>query len=53
MFDLLLQLDGPRFAGSSKVYQTIRRDGLFAWAENKWLKVLLADLCERKTLLAG
>jgi hypothetical protein len=26
--------------------------GLFAWAENKRLKVLLADLCERKTLLA-
>jgi hypothetical protein len=25
---------------------------LFAWAENKRLKVLLADLCE-KTLLAG
>jgi hypothetical protein len=27
--------------------------GLFAWAENKQLKVLLADLCEKKTLLAG
>jgi hypothetical protein len=27
--------------------------GLFAWTENKRLKVLLADLCWRKTLLAG
>jgi hypothetical protein len=26
---------------------------LFAWAENKRLKVLLADLCKKKTLLAG
>jgi hypothetical protein len=26
---------------------------LFVWAENKRLKVLLADLCERKILLAG
>jgi hypothetical protein len=26
---------------------------LFAWAKNKRLKVLLADLCERKILLAG
>jgi hypothetical protein len=26
---------------------------LFAWTENKPLKVLLADLCERKALLAG
>jgi nicotinamide riboside transporter PnuC len=26
---------------------------LFAWAENKRLKVLLTDLCERKILLAG
>ena len=25
-FDLLLQLDGPRFAGLSEVYQTIRRE---------------------------
>jgi hypothetical protein len=24
---------------------------LFAWTENKRLKVLLADLCERKILL--
>jgi hypothetical protein len=28
-------------------------NGLFGWTENKRLKVLLADLCERKTLLAG
>jgi len=26
---------------------------VFAWAENKRLKVLLADLCQRKTLLAS
>jgi hypothetical protein len=30
-----------------------RIEGLFAWAENKRLKVMLVDLCERKTLLAG
>jgi hypothetical protein len=31
----------------------LEKHSLFAWAENKRLKVLLVDLCERKILLAG
>jgi S-adenosylmethionine synthetase len=40
---------------STRDYQktVISIDGLFVWAENKWLKVLLTYLCERKILLAG
>jgi hypothetical protein len=38
---------------SPKPFKYLNPKSLFVVAENKRLKVLLADLCERKALLAG
>jgi hypothetical protein len=41
------------FLLTTNIINSLQACSLFAWAENKRLKVLLADLCERKTLLVG
>jgi hypothetical protein len=44
--------DNLGIANRNRPGEAVAGKGSFVWAENKRLKVLLADLCERKTLLA-